>query len=359
MNMVTNRPAKLAVGILLLGAAALSAASRAKNVILFIGDGTGIPTINAASIYAHGKARALYVQNMPHIGLSETSTTIAWVSDSAAGMTAIVTGHKTKNTVLSQSADAEPGVKDGAPLKTILEYAEEHGLSTGVVSNSAMSDATPAACYAHSNSRRDPGIFAQILKPRFGDGVDVVIGPGRKSILAASEKAGVELNTALPAKGFLFLASLAALDTADAKARRVVALWDGDDFDLGKAVDHAIRILSQNRKGFFLMIESNNHFDSARKSLDNLAKFDKIIQRTADAWRKNTLLLFTADHSYGLRLAGGRKGQDIVPLVKVQDGHTAEEVLVAAEGPGSQRVKGVMENTELFRVMLSAYGWKP
>jgi alkaline phosphatase len=252
-----------------------------------------------------------------------------------------------------------PGVKDGAPLKTILEYAEERGLSTGVVSNSAMSDATPAACYAHANSRRDPGIFSQILKPRFGDGVDVVIGPGRTSILAASAKVGVDLNTALPAKGFLFLPSLAALDTADAKARRVVALWDGDDFDLGKAVDHAIRILSQNRKGFFLMVESNNHFKSAQKSVDNLAKFDKIIARTAGAWRKNTLLLFTADHSYGLRLAGGRKGQDIVPLVKVQDGHTAEEVLVAAEGPGSQRVKGVMENTELFRVMLSAYGWKP
>jgi alkaline phosphatase len=210
MNRVTSRSAKLAAALLLLGAASLAAASHARNVILFLGDGTGIPTINATSIYAHGKARALYVQNIPHIGLSETSTTIAWVSDSAAGMTVIVTGHKTKNTVLSQSADAEPGVKDGA-----------------------------------------------------------------------------------------------------------------------------------------------------RKSVDNLAKFDKIIQRTADAWRKNTLLLFTADHSYGLRLAGGRKGQDIVPLVKVEDGHTAEEVLVSAEGPGSQRVKGVMENTELFRVMLSAYGWKP
>ncbi len=83
----------------------------------------------------------------------------------------------------------------------------------------------------------------------------------------------------------------------------------------------------------------------AWKSLDNLAKFDQIIARTAERFRKNTLLLFTADHSYGLRLAGGRKGQD--------------EVLVAAVGPGSRRVKGVMEKTELFRVMLSAYGWKP
>jgi alkaline phosphatase len=97
----------------------------------------------------------------------------------------------------------------------------------------------------------------------------------------------------------------------------------------------------------------------ARKSLDNLANFDQIIACTVERFRKDTLLLFTADHSYGLRLAGGRKGQDIVPLVKVQAAHTAEEVLVAAVGPGSQHIKGAMENPELFRVMLSAYGWKP
>jgi len=170
-----------------------------------------------------------------------------------------------------------------AKLAAILEYAEERSLATGVVSNSAMSDAPPAACYAHADSRRNPGIFAQLLKPRSRDGVDGVIRPGRKN---------VDLNT-------------------------------------------------------------------ARKPVGKRAKFDQIIARTAERSRQNTLLLFTADHSYGLRLAGGRKGQDIVPLVKVQAAHTAEEVLVAAVGPGSQHIKGAMENPEMFRVMLSAYGWMP
>src|SRR5262245_52955382 len=157
-----------------------SAAPKAKNVILFLGDGTGIPTVNAASIHGYGKPRSLYLQSMPFIGFSETSSASSWVTDSAAGMTAIVTGVKTHNGVISQGPDSVRGKKDGEGLKSILEYAEEKGLSTGVVSNSPMADATPAACYARSNDRGKWGeIFLQVLKPRYGDGVDVVIGPGR------------------------------------------------------------------------------------------------------------------------------------------------------------------------------------
>ena len=120
---------------MLLGAAALFAQQRAKNVILFLGDAGGIPTLNAASIHGYQQPRALYLQHMPHIALSETSSTSSWVTDSAAGMTAIVTGQKTDNGVLSQAPPLGAAKKDGADLKTILEYAEEHGLATGVISN--------------------------------------------------------------------------------------------------------------------------------------------------------------------------------------------------------------------------------
>ena len=163
----------------------------AKNIVLFIGDGTGLPTLNAASLHGYGRPGALYIQRMPHLGLMDTSAASSWVTDSAAGMTAIVTGQKTHNGVISQGADAERGVKDGQPLKTILEYAEEHGLATGVITNSPVSDATPAACYAHSNDRAKQGeIFAQVLKPRFGDGVDIIIGPGRGAILRGDSRFG-------------------------------------------------------------------------------------------------------------------------------------------------------------------------
>src|SRR5687768_8468796 len=115
-------------------------ARKAKNVILFLADAGGIPTVNAASILSYGEPQKLFVQSWKHIGLSDTSTASQWVTDSAAGMTAIVTGQKTHNGVISQGPDALRGEKDGTSLKTILEYAEERGLSTGVISNVNIAD---------------------------------------------------------------------------------------------------------------------------------------------------------------------------------------------------------------------------
>lgn len=356
---------------MLLGATALFAQQRAKNVILFLGDAGGIPTLNAASIHGYKEPRALYLQRMPHIALSETSSTNSWVTDSAAGMTAIVTGRKTDNGVLSQAPPEGPA-KDGADLKTILEYAEEHGLATGVISNMSVADATPAACYAHVNSRKKFGeIFSQIWKPRFGDGVDLVFGNGRKRILDSTREIGVDIEKELLASGRAFYDSMAAVP---ADARRVVALFDDEDFDVDAATATAIQILSKNPKGFFLMVEWDLHPTKPERSLNTVVKFDRLIQRTARQMDKNSLVLFTADHSFDFRLMRGKKGVAIAlpsapNVVKKADqpeeksdvmigtGHTGEEVLVAAQGPGSERVTGVLSNTDLFGIMLSAYGW--
>jgi alkaline phosphatase len=358
--------------LLLLGAQLASApvasaaeapARTAKNIILFLGDGTGLPTVHAASILRHGKAHAFYLHTLPNLGLSETSSASNWVTDSAAGMTAIVTGRKTHNGVISQADDAERRVKDGALLKTILEYAEERGLSTGVVTNSPAADATPAACYAHSNDRGKWGeIFAQILRPRFGDGVDVVIGGGRDQILKQTTELGLDIAAELKAKGFEFLDGPETLSAA-ASAKKLVALYENrpQDIPLGEAVDTAIGILRRNPKGFFLMVESNNHFTNIGSSLELMAKFDDIIRSTAETTRgTDTLILFTADHSYDLRFPQGTpKGGDILPAMKVEGHHNAEEVLVLADGPGAGRVRGFFSNTHLFHIMMAAYGWKP
>ena len=158
----------------------------AKNVVLFLADAGGIPVISAASLHGYGAPRRLFIQRMPNIGLSDTSPTDSFVSDSAAGMTAIVTGQKTKNGVIAQSAEAQRKVTDGKPLKTILEYAEERGMSTGIITNDAVTGATPATLYAKVNERgMTSAIYQQIFTPRFGDGPDVIIGPGRAAIAKA------------------------------------------------------------------------------------------------------------------------------------------------------------------------------
>src|SRR5688572_9272018 len=78
-----------------------AAEPHAKNVILFLGDAGGASTLHAASIYGHNRPQALFIQQMPHLALADTAALNRWVTDSAAGMTAIVTGHKTNNAMLS------------------------------------------------------------------------------------------------------------------------------------------------------------------------------------------------------------------------------------------------------------------
>jgi alkaline phosphatase len=202
-----------------LAAPLLGAERPAKNIIVFLGDAGGLATLNAASIYGYNEPRRLFLHTMPHVALSETSSATSWVTDSAAGMTAIVTGQRTHNGVLAQSAAAVRGKKDGEPLKTILEYAEERGLSTGVVSNSGMLSATPAACYAHVNDRKNlAAVFRELVNARFGDGVDVVIGAGRRATLAAAKEAGMNGPAALRKAAFEWHDSLEAIPAA---ARRV------------------------------------------------------------------------------------------------------------------------------------------
>ena len=358
--------------LLPLAASILSAAEPlAKNVILFIGDAGGIPTLNAASLHRYNQPQRLFLQSMPYLALSDTSAADTWVTDSAAGMTAIVTGQKTNNGVLSQTAAAVRGKKDGEVLKTILEYAEERGLSTGVISNMTITDATPAACYAHSNDRGATGpIFAQILNPRHGDGIDLVIGAGRSTILKATEAIGLQIEPALRGKGYSFYDSLQAVSPRD---RRVVALFDTNDFSLDETVDKALAILGQNPKGYFLMVEWDAHTDMLKRGLEQVVALDDIMRKTAARVKPDTLLMFAADHSFDLRLLSGKPGEPILvepvngsssapapkPNIRVGTGHTGEEVVVAAMGPGASRVRGFIPNTQLFHIMMSAYGWSP
>lgn len=345
----------------------------ARNVILFIGDAGGIPTLHAASIQAHRQPQALFVQHMPHIALMDTSASDRWVTDSAAAMSAIVTGEKTGNGIISESADAVRGKQDGKILQTILEYAESHGLATGVITNMSIVDATPAACYAHSNERNKAGeIFAQLAKPRFGDGADVVVGAGRKEVLQATTALGIDVVAALRDRGYAFLDSPAAV-TADMK--RVVALTDDEEYDPAAVVERATTILSRNRKGFFLMVEWDMHTDQLEAGLRHAATMDALVRATVARAKDDTLVIFTADHSFDLRVRGGRKdaplldevtlaaaagkaAADARPNVRVDDGHTGEQVLVAAQGPGAERVHGFIQNTDLFHVMMAAFGWE-
>ncbi|WP_243455838.1 alkaline phosphatase [Sphingosinicella sp. BN140058] len=356
----------LAGGASLAGAAAQ--AQTARNVIVFLGDAGGVPTLSAAGIMAHDRPQSLFIQSMPNVGLSDTSARNQWVTDSAAGMTAIMTGHKTDNAMVS----VVPSPSGGAvvPVKTLMEYAEQRGLSTGIVTNMPIWDATPAACYAHVAARKDKDeIFRQLLAPRFGNGVDILIGRGRADASEAFAGRGTTAEKAFTAAGYRFGDDPAAVRGTD----RAAILRDSD-FAPIPAVEATLQALARNPKGYFLMVEWDMHTDDPHKGLRHVVEMDDMIRRISASAGKDTLILFTADHSFGLRMGGGSRETPLAEqfareaakpgvtaasneIISVDDTHTGEEVIAAASGPGAEQVRGFFPNTRLFDVMLRALGW--
>lgn len=353
----------------LLAGAGVAPAQEARNIILFLGDAGGVSTINTAGILENDKPQSLFIQSMPNVGLSDTSSLNNWVTDSGAGMTAIMTGHKTNNAMVSAvPIGAANAVK---PVKTFLEYAEQHGLSTGVVTNMDIWDATPAATYSHVGSRKDKDeIFRQMLAPRFGNGVDILIGKGRDDAEAAFAKHKTTAEKAFAKAGYTFGEDPALVGQAD----RAAVLRDSDFAPL-PAVEATIAQLARNPKGYFLMVEWDMHTDSPNRGLRHVIEMDDMIRRVSAIAGKDTLILFTADHSFGLRMMDGDRATPLAqqfaaeaakpgvtpatnPIINVQDSHTGEEVIAAASGPGAEKVRGFLPNTRLFDIMMSAVGWK-
>ncbi|HEY8560688.1 MAG TPA: alkaline phosphatase [Pyrinomonadaceae bacterium] len=198
---------------------------RAKNVILFMGDGMGVSTLTAARILEgqrrgeSGEENRLSFEEFPYSAFSKTYSANQQTSDSAPTMSAIISGVKTDEGVLSVDQNIIRGdyrTVKGNETKTLLEMAEENGKSTGVVSTARLTHATPGACYAHTADRdwesdydilwaannaaslkkpeiakrireaydaKFPDIARQLIEFKYGDGLEVALGGGRAKFL--------------------------------------------------------------------------------------------------------------------------------------------------------------------------------
>lgn len=380
---------------------------RAKNVILFVGDGMGMSTITASRIREgqlrgqSGEENSLGFENFPHVALSKTYNTNAQVSDSAGTATAMVTGYKTKIGVLSLNDNSVYGTCDGTPanhVKTIVESAEEKGLATGVVTTTRITHATPAANYAHSPHRdwendtlvppeaKEKGcadIARQLIESPFGDGIDVVMGGGRRELLPAnvidveSGKPGLrgdgrdliqEWLQRSPANRTYLWNQKGFDGLTPAKGKQVLALFNYDhmNFEADRSQDvagepslaemttKAIELLAQQEKGYFLMVEGGSidhahHAGNSFRALQDTIAFSEAVKA---ALRKvnldDTLVIVTADHSHVFTMAGyPQRGNPILGKVMepTNDGTPAQvfakdliglpyATLTYANGPG-------------------------
>jgi alkaline phosphatase len=295
------------------------------------------------------------------------------VPDGPAAATAWATGVKVHNKIMSETDVTERSATDGEHLKTIIEYAEEHGLSTGLITNLApagIADPVISASYAHLNKppRRFSGeTFLQLLNMKYGDGPDVVIGTGRQLITSQVKQSGQDLAAEIRKHGYVYLDSVAAVSKLNPASSRIIALVDDPEFDLNDAIQLAASHLSGNRKGFLLIVLVDCHLADVTKNMEQIATYDKAIRNIAEARKQDTLLMFAGNFSFDLHVVGenlketskSEDSREIVNAVYLEKEHTAEEAPVMAIGPGSERIRGYIPNTEIFNTIMAGLGLRP
>lgn len=362
---------------------------KAKNVILFVGDGMGISTLTAARILEGqlkgmmGEENNLSFELMPYTGLSKTYNVDAQTPDSAGTMTAMMTGVKSDAGVIGVDEDVERGkcsTTFGNELVSALDLAEIAGKSTGVVTTARITHATPAATYAKSVERNweDDGdmpasakaegcedIASQLvnyednLKKRYQtayrvNGIDVVMGGGRRSFLPkdpaynspdavssteGDRKDGRDLTAEWQAKYPMgqYVYDQAGFDAINPRTtKKVFALFNEShmQYEADRANDvagepsltemttKAIDVLDNNRKGFFLMVESGrvdhaHHAGNAHGALTDTIELSNAVRAAMENTNpEETLIIVTADHSHVFTIAGyPKRGNPILGKV--------------------------------------------
>ncbi|MBH5372350.1 alkaline phosphatase [Bradyrhizobium glycinis] len=460
---------------------------KAKNVILFIGDGMSPAHRVAARILSkgisEGKSRGkLAIDDMPHMALVATAGSDSIITDSANSASAYATGHKSAVNALGVYADRTASPLDDPKVETITSLAKGRlGMAIGIVTNTEIEDATPAAMVAHTRRR---AAYDEIVEQFFAAKPDVMMGGGSANFLpksAAGSKRKDESDYIAKFRdaGYQVATTASELSASAAKQEtsRLLGLFatgnmDGaldrkflkgggvkkfpEQPDLTEQVQAALKILSKNEAGFFLMVESGMidkyaHLLDMERAVYDTIMLDNAVRQTRE-WARargdDTLILVLADHNHPNSLVGtvnddmgttpnvplrervgvydqagfpnypapdaeGYPSRVDVsrrlaifsaslpdhyetfrpkldnpnePTVKVGDDgtfkandkykevpgavlrpgnlsslvgasvHSGEDVIVTATGPGSERVHGSMDNTEVFRVMADALG---
>ncbi|MBR1574703.1 MAG: alkaline phosphatase [Bacteroidales bacterium] len=323
-----------------------------RNIILMIGDGTGLAQI-AAGLYSNGGA--LTVTNLQTMGLVKTQSADAYTTDSAASGTAYATGHKTLNYAVG--VDTE-----GRPLRNIPEILADYGIISGVITTDAMTGATPSSFYAHQPNRSmTPEIWADLP----GSSLTFFAAGSEESFRKQSEQTRQAIQEA-----FTLVHSLQDVPAGTDKLgylppkAEVRSFREGRGDFLPATTRYGLDYLAsrvQRRKGFFMMVEGARidkscHANEYAPAVLEMLDFDQAVEqaiRFAEA-DGHTLVIITADHETGgLSLQEtGDPSQGNTGGRFVTGGHTPIPVPLFAYGPGSQFFRGIQENDEVGRKII-------
>lgn len=334
-------------------------ANAPKNVILMIGDGMGIAQVTLARLSLPEGRVGLYMDSLPETALVKTFSANSTVTDSAAAATALATGFKTNNGMVGV-------LPDGTVVRNIREAAAELGKATGLVTTTTITHATPAGFGAHVAKRGDEADIApQYIERK----IEVLLGGGRqvfipKSVAGSKRKDERDLIAEAKAIGY------SVVGTRDeflaVRQGKVLGLFqmgamttNPPEPSLAEMTAKAIDLLSQDKDGFFLMVEGGQidwacHANDVQGTIKQTLDFDEAVGKALEFARskKDTLLIVTADHETGgLSIQGSEEGGKQFKPVFCTGGHTGVYVPLFAYGPGATQFSGLLDNTDIPKMI--------
>jgi len=322
-----------------------------ESIIFIIADGTGIGQYSL-SYYANG---AFAPARFDHIGLVAThpnhgqcGTTCKRVTDSAASGTALSSGIKSYNGAIGVDTDT-------LAVKTMLEWAEEQNMATGLVATSTVTHATPASFAAHVEYRK---LEAEIARQFAGAEIETILGGGKKYWPK-------ELINEFINKNGQFISSI---DADIDSAKRLLGLFSDDALPAAhegrnptttEMAKLAIEHLETNTNGFFVMIEESQvdwggHANSAEYIRGEMASLNDLVNYILDYQLQHpqVLVVLTADHECGGVVIHDGPDSDL-DVRFTSDYHSANFVPVFATGPGAEVFDGFFDNTEIGKILIS------
>ncbi|XP_045774165.1 alkaline phosphatase [Maniola jurtina] len=336
---------------------------RAKNVILFIGDGMGPNTVTATRIYKGGESHKLSYEMFPHVGLLKTYSADKMVPDSSSTATALLCGVKVNQYTVGVDStvkhkDCDASLNPNAHLDSLAAWALRAGKSTGFVTTMRVTHATPGPMYAHSAARiwecdrdlptgaeRCKDIARQLVEDWPGRDLNVIMGGGRQGLMT-----NATVTPSDPTSPWSCSRqdgrNLIEEYKKDKKSRRLkysvvsnnreLREFNVNDTDyllgifsnehlkyesernkgpdgmpsISDMVEAALHVLKRNSNGFFLMVEGGNidmahHRGRAKVAINESSAMDDAVKLALGMTdEEDTLIVVTSDHAHSLQING-------------------------------------------------------
>lgn len=297
------------------------AESQVKYVFYFIGDGMGVNQINVTETYLaalKGKIgfEPILMSSLPVVGMVNTYSATNGVTDSAAGGTALATGHKTKNGAIGVLEDLE------TPVTSIAAWAQKAGKAVGVATTVSITHATPASFYGHQPKRQ---MYYELGQDLCKSGYDFFAGAdfnrpftkeGEPSLHQQAQEAGYTIvkgykeyqKKGRKADKLILLQSDAQNEKLGNERVPYGLDQTKDDLTLEQMVRAGINYLtSKQNDGFFFAIEGGLidwacHRNDIGNAINEVLDMDKAVKVAYEFYQQHpdeTIIVISANHETG------------------------------------------------------------